>query len=87
MVKQGNIKYYFLSLWYDSTWDWTQVSRDSDVVKVLLFDTNYSIEHDSFVCTQSYSFKYCCVITIIQFRYIVKIFQVLLFNAKISMPH
>ena len=26
-VKQGNIKYHFLSLWYDSTWDWTQVSR------------------------------------------------------------
>ena len=25
-VKQGGIKYYFLSLWYDSTWDWTQVS-------------------------------------------------------------
>ena len=27
-VKQGGIKYHFLSLWYDSTWDWTQVSRD-----------------------------------------------------------
>ena len=26
-VKQAGIKYYFLSLWYDSTWDWTQVSR------------------------------------------------------------
>ena len=26
-VKQGIIKYHFLSLWYDSTWDWTQVSR------------------------------------------------------------
>ena len=25
-VKQGGLKYYFLSLWYDSTWDWTQVS-------------------------------------------------------------
>ena len=26
-VKQGGIKYYFLSLWwYDSTWDWTPVS-------------------------------------------------------------
>ena len=22
-VKQGGIKYHFLSLWYDSTWDWT----------------------------------------------------------------
>ena len=26
-VKQGRTKYHFLSLWYDSTWDWTQVSR------------------------------------------------------------
>ena len=26
-VKQGVIKYHFLSLWYNSTWDWTQVSR------------------------------------------------------------
>ena len=26
-VKQGGIKYHFLSLWYDAAWDWTQVSR------------------------------------------------------------
>ena len=26
-VKQGSLKYYFLSLWYDLTRDWTQVSR------------------------------------------------------------
>ena len=26
-VKQGGIKYHFKSLWYDTTWDWTQVSR------------------------------------------------------------
>ena len=26
-AKQGGIKYHFLSLWYDSTWDWTQVSQ------------------------------------------------------------
>ena len=25
-VKQGGIKYRFLSLWYDSTWDWTPLS-------------------------------------------------------------
>ena len=24
-AKQGGIKYYILSLWYDSTWDWTPV--------------------------------------------------------------
>ena len=26
-VKQGGIKYYFLSLRYDSTWDWTLISQ------------------------------------------------------------
>ena len=30
-VKQGGIKYHFLSLWYDATWDWIQVSRKSDL--------------------------------------------------------
>ena len=29
-VKQGGTKYHFLSLWYDSTWDWTQVSQGTD---------------------------------------------------------
>ena len=28
-VKQGGIKYHFLSLWYDSTWDWTQVTNST----------------------------------------------------------
>ena len=27
--RQGSIKYHFLSLWYDSTCDWTQVYRDT----------------------------------------------------------
>ena len=27
LIKQGDIKYHFLSLWYDSTWNWTPVSR------------------------------------------------------------
>ena len=26
-VEQGSIKYLFLSLWYDATWDWTQISQ------------------------------------------------------------
>ena len=26
-AKQGGIKNHFLSFWYDSTWDWTPVSR------------------------------------------------------------
>ena len=26
-VKQDRIKYHFLGLWYDSTWDWTPASQ------------------------------------------------------------
>ena len=26
-AKQGGIEYHFLSLWYDSIWDWTPISR------------------------------------------------------------
>ena len=26
-AKHDSIKYYFLSLWYDLTWDWTPVSQ------------------------------------------------------------
>ena len=26
-IKQGSTKYYFLSLWYDLTWDWTLASQ------------------------------------------------------------
>ena len=36
-VKQGGIKYHFLSLWYDPTWDWTQVSRPTDKMKRSFF--------------------------------------------------
>ena len=27
-LKQGGIKYYFKSFWWDSTWDWTQLSQN-----------------------------------------------------------
>ena len=26
-VKQESVKYYFVSFWYDSNWDWTPISR------------------------------------------------------------
>ena len=26
-VKQRGVKYHFLSLWYDLTWDWTPISQ------------------------------------------------------------
>ena len=30
-IKQSGIKYHCLSLWYDSTWDWTMDTRTIDV--------------------------------------------------------
>ena len=36
-VKQGGIKYHFLSLWYDSSRDWTPVSRVIGIFISLLF--------------------------------------------------
>ena len=38
-VKQGGIKYHFFSFWYDTTWDWTPVSRaigEQTVVKQMI---------------------------------------------------
>ena len=32
-VKQGSIKYHFLSFWYDSTWDWTLVSNQEEIIR------------------------------------------------------
>ena len=40
-VKQGSIKYNFLSLWYDSTWDWTLVSRTTGEHSTHYADKNY----------------------------------------------
>ena len=40
-------------------------------LQVLLFNSNYSIIHYSFICRLSNGSKYCYVIWIIQFRYIV----------------
>ena len=51
-------------------------------LQVLLFNTNYSLQHNSFICIQSNCFKYCYVLLIIQFRQTVKEFQILLFNTN-----
>ena len=41
--KQGGVKYHFLSLWYDSTWDWTQGCR------AIGEDSNHKINVQSYV--------------------------------------
>ena len=33
-VRQGGIKYHFLSHWYDSTWDWTRSFTSHFICKV-----------------------------------------------------
>ena len=43
-VEQGGIKYYFLSLWYDSTWDWT-----------LVFQTISKGRTEGFLCSSYYT--------------------------------
>ena len=51
-------------------------------LQVLLLNSNYSIQQNSFICTQSYDSN---VISIFQFRYAE--FQVLLFNTYNSCQH
>ena len=55
--------------------------------QLLLFNTNYSIQRNSFICTQSNGSKYCYAIPIIQFRHTVQIHQVLLFQTNNSIQH
>ena len=57
------------------------------MLQVCLFNSNYSIQHNPFICTLSNCSKYCYLIQIIQFRHTVKKFQVLLFNSNNSTQH
>ena len=56
-------------------------------LQVLLFNTNYFIQHYSFICMESNGSKHCYVILMIPFRHTVKGFQVLLFNTCNSIQH
>ena len=47
--KEGGIKYHFLSLWYDSTWDWTLVSQT--IVNTLLIWPILSSSFDVYKAT------------------------------------
>ena len=55
--------------------------------QVLLFNITFSIQHYSFICTQTNGSKYCNVIPIIQFKRMVQDFQVLLSNTNKSAQH
>ena len=56
-------------------------------IQVLLFSTNYSIQHYSFIYPPSSGTKYCYIVSIIQFRHTDKKFQVLLFNTNNSIQN
>ena len=61
--------------------------------QVLLLNTNYYIESYLFSCTESYAFRYCYVLRIIQFRPTVKYFKdflsvlMILLNISHSFAH
>ena len=57
------------------------------VVTILLFKINYSIQHYPFICTQSNGTKYCYATPIIQFKHTVKEFLVLQLNTNDSIQH
>ena len=68
-VKQGGIKYHFLSLWYDSTWDWTQVSRAIGVLSETWFRLKY-LSTNTFYCIISIPFQPCTWInSIVLYQY------------------
>ena len=50
------------------------------MLQVLVFNTNYSIQHNSFICKPTNDSEN--VIQIIQFKHTVKEFQELLFNIE-----
>ena len=53
----------------------------------MLFNSNYSIQHYSSICTQWNISKYFYVLPIFQFRHTVKEFQLLLFDANNSIQN
>ena len=53
----------------------------------MLFNTNYSTQHYSFIGTQSNGSKYCYLEPINQFRHTVIEFQMYLFNTNNSVQH
>ena len=62
-VKQGDIKYDFLSLWYDSIWDWIPVSQaiseysTMDICTHIYIYTVYVLY--GFICTRSQENIHC----------------------------
>ena len=58
-VKQGGIKYHFMSLWYDLAWDWTPVSRIiGEHCKIANYTNSYfySIRRDKVIACYTQKF-------------------------------
>ena len=68
-VKQGGIKYHFLNLWYDSTWDWTQVSRvNGEHSHIYIYIYIYIFNSWNIVCNPVFSAVFCKTTMIRQLR-------------------
>ena len=51
-VKQGDIKYHYFSLWYDSTWDWTRST--GPLVNTLLIRPQACFFFKHLTCTHTH---------------------------------
>ena len=52
-VKQVGIKYHFLSLWYDATWDWAQVSQViGEHSSIIAIKVNIVVIHKGLITNQ-----------------------------------
>ena len=65
-VKQGSIKYHFLRLWYDTTWDWTPSLLGHWQTLYPLGQWTFISKH---ICKYVYIYKNACVCKIHIFIY------------------
>ena len=91
-VKQGGIKNHFLSLWYHSTWDWTQVSRDigehtNCYITVRIYYHLFVSPHSSLLFEFLNELEIICSHTSIAIVSTVKSFQLFLYNPNNSIRY
>ena len=61
VFKQGGIKYHFLSLWYDSTWDWTLVIHTNSLCTYVCVCMSIHMYICVYVDVYIYIYIYVCV--------------------------
>ena len=66
-VKQEGIKYHFLSLWCDSTWDWTPVSQA--IGEHLASETRVQSQVESYQYIYIYIYIYIAELRLLQYLF------------------